>query len=48
MDAGFWLKNVKKRRRFGPRRGRTDYIIVDLRDMGEDVEWIHLAQDKDK
>ena len=35
-------------RRLGPRRRRADYIKMDLKDMRGGVDWIHLAQDRDK
>jgi len=34
--------------RLRPRRRRADYIKMDLKDMGGCVDWILLAQDRDK
>jgi len=44
------VSELKKKRPLGrPRRRWEDNIIKDLREIGwEGLEWIHLAQDKDR
>jgi hypothetical protein len=48
--TGFWWESPKKKRPLGrPRRRWKDGIKMDLREIGwGDVEWIHLAQDRDR
>jgi hypothetical protein len=43
MSPKFWLGSLKGK----PRYNLEDNIKMDLTDTGlEDVEWIHLAQDR--
>jgi hypothetical protein len=43
------LHNEGKRPLRRPRRRYEDNIGIDLREVGwEDVDWIHLAEDRDK
>jgi hypothetical protein len=47
MQIGFWLENQKELGR--PRRRWESTIKMELRETGWcDVEWIDLAQDRDK
>ena len=48
MNTEFWLENFKQRHPLEPRRRREDYIKMDLQDMREGVDWIHLAQNRNK
>jgi len=46
MHTKFWSENLKETR---PRRRWEDNIRMDLREIGwEDVNWMHLAQDRDQ
>jgi hypothetical protein len=45
LRNAYRLENLKGR----PRRRCVDNIRMDLREIGwEDVDWIHLAQDRDQ
>jgi hypothetical protein len=48
MDTKFWWEKSEGKRPLGRHRRRwEDNIIMDLRRIGwEDVDWIHLAQDR--
>lgn len=44
----FLVEEREEKTPLGAYAWTADYITVDLRDMGEDVKWIHLPQDGDK
>lgn len=48
----WWGKNKGKRARRKPRRRWQNYIKIDLKEIGRKkvvgVDWIHLAEDKEK
>jgi hypothetical protein len=48
--AGFWRGNLKQRKPLGSHRNKwEDNIKMNLKGRGwEGVEWIHLAQSRDK
>jgi ribosome biogenesis protein Nip4 len=50
MRTEFWLENPEGERPLGRLKRRwEDNIRMDLREIGwEDVDWIHLVQDRDQ
>jgi len=49
MHTKFWSENLKEKTLGRPRRRREDNIRMDLRETGwEDVDWMHLAQDRNQ
>jgi hypothetical protein len=46
MHTKFWSENLKDKRPLGrPRRRWEDNIRMDLKEIWEGVDWLHLAQD---
>jgi hypothetical protein len=50
MHTIFWLENLKGTDSFRrPRHSQEDNITVDLREIRwEDMDWMHLVEDKDQ
>jgi hypothetical protein len=49
VHIGFWWGRPKGRRPLGrPRRRWEDNIKMDLQDVGWGMDWIRLAQDRDR
>jgi len=47
--TGFWWENLRERNYLRTSRRREDNIKIDLQEVGcECMDWIELAQDKDK
>jgi hypothetical protein len=47
--TGFWWESPKEKRPLErPRRRWEGGIKIDLMEIGRGVEWIHLAQDRDR
>jgi hypothetical protein len=42
----FWLESLKKRDRSDDLVYMGNTTEIDLKEMGGDVDWIHLAQDR--
>jgi hypothetical protein len=49
VRTGFWWVNVRERELLGrPRRRRENNIKLDLKKIGWGMDWIDLAQDRDR
>jgi hypothetical protein len=47
--TGFWGGKARRKKQLRrPRRRWEDGIKVNLREIGWGVEWVHLAQDRDR
>jgi hypothetical protein len=49
MHIKFWSENPEGKRPLGKiRRSWEDNVRMDLKKIGSDVDWIHLAQDRNQ